>query len=177
MSPSTIKITILSVVLFALGVGVFAFMWLQTQKQGDLLIVQLETISEQRAQEEAYFRLRRTAEESVEQREQLNSYFFSEENDKESIDFLNMIEGLAPEVGVLLETNSLDLVTDKDDDKQWVEMGFSFVGSHSRVQNFLVTLEELPYVSKITMVDMVAVDQTKWQAKVTMRVRVLTYDK
>jgi hypothetical protein len=55
-------------------------------------------------------------------------------------------------------------------------MGFSFEGSRSRVQNFITILEELPYVLKVITVDIVAADQTRWQAQVTMRVRVLNYD-
>ena len=87
-----------------------------------------------------------------------------------------MVEQLAPDVGVILETTSLNLVEDADDGKQWIEIGFLFDGSRSRVQEFLNTLEDLPQVSKIMKVDMLASDQTKWQARVTMRVRVLNYD-
>jgi len=173
MSPFTLKVTIVSSVLFLVGAGAFAFMWFQTQQQGELLVAQLNTLSEQRAQEEAYFRLRRVADESELERAELSGYFFSGES--ESIDFLNTVEKLAPESGVTLKTSTLELVTDTDDSKEWVEIGFEFDGSRSRVQNFLMILEELPYVSKITTVDTVAIDQNQWQAKVTMRVRVLTY--
>jgi hypothetical protein len=174
MSPSTIKITAISVVLFLVAAGGFTFMCMQTQQQGEELVAQLATLSEQRSQEESYFRLRRVAEESTVQREQLSRYFFSGES--ESIDFLNMVEKIAPSAGVKLETTSLNLVDDADDGKQWIEIGFLFEGSRSRVQNFLIVLEELPYVSEITKVDMQATDQTKWQSRVTMRVRVLNYD-
>ena len=174
MSPNTLKITVISVVLFVLAAGFFIFMWIQTQQQGEKLVVQLETLSEQRRQEEVYFRLRRVAEESSAERAQLNEYFFSGES--ESIDFLNMVETLAPAAGVSLNTNSLNLIEDTKDKRQWVEIGFIFDGSRNRVQDFITILEELPFVSKITMVDMIAADQTKWQARVTMRVRVLSYD-
>ena len=174
MSPVTIKITSLSLLLFLVATGAFVFMWQQTQQQGEKLVSQLDTLNEQRAQEESFFRLRRVAEESAQERALLKSYFFSKESD--SIDSLNMVEQLAPDVGVILETTSLNLVEDADDGKQWIEIGFLFDGSRSRVQEFLNTLEDLPQVSKIMKVDMLASDQTKWQARVTMRVRVLNYD-
>jgi len=176
MSPSTIKITAVSIVLFIIASGSFAFIFLQTQQQGEKLVAQLDTLTEQRTQEEAFFRLRRVAEESSAERSKLSEYFFAGES--ESIDFLNMVEQLAPEAGVTLETNSLNLIegTESEDEKQWVEMGFSFEGSRSRVQNFITILEELPYVLKVITVDIVAADQTRWQAQVTMRVRVLNYD-
>jgi hypothetical protein len=86
------------------------------------------------------------------------------------------VERLAPEAGVSLETDTLNLVEDTENNKQWVEIGFSFEGSRSRVQNFLTILEDLPYVSKIKRVEMVATDQTKWQSQVVMQIRILTYD-
>jgi len=174
MSPSTIKIIATAVTLFVISTGALLFMLFQSQQQGEKLVAQLATLDEQRAQEESYFRLRRIAEESTADRAQLNSYFFSSES--ESIDFLNRVEQLAPEAGVTLETDSLTLVEDAADQKQWVEIGFAFAGSRNRVQNFLTILEELPYVSKIVSVNMVTSNQTSWQAQVVMRVRVLTYD-
>jgi predicted PurR-regulated permease PerM len=108
MSPSTIKITAVSIVLFIIASGSFAFIFLQTQQQGEKLVAQLDTLTEQRTQEEAFFRLRRVAEESSAERSQLSEYFFAGES--ESIDFLNMVEQLAPEAGVTLETNSLNLI-------------------------------------------------------------------
>lgn len=174
MSPSTIRTIIIAIVLFGLATAAFIFMWVQAQQQGEQLLTQLNTIGEQQAHEESYFRLRRVAEESGAQRAQLSDYFFASES--ESIDFLNTVEAMAPEVGVTLETNSLDLIEDTEDSQQWVEIDFSFSGSRSRVQKFLSLLELLPFVSKITTVSLVAVDQTIWQAEVTMRVRVLNYD-
>jgi hypothetical protein len=149
-------------------------MLLQSQQQGEKLVAQLTTIDEQRAQEESYYRLRRVTEESVDDRMRLSSYFFA--NESESIDFLNTVERLAPAAGVTLETDTLDLVEDVDTGKQWVEIGFLFEGSRDSVHNFITILEELPYMAKIVSVDMVAADQVKWQAQVSMQVRVLNYD-
>jgi len=174
MSPSTIRIIGISLVLFIAATGALAFMLLQSQQQGEQLVAQLATLDEQRAQEESYYRLRRIAEESADDRTQLRSYFFSSES--ESIDFLNTVERLAPAAGVTLKTDSLNLIEDAKDGTQWVEIGFSFEGSRSRVQNFLTVLEELPYVAKIVTVSMTATNQARWQSQVTMRVRVLTYD-
>ena len=174
MSPSTIKITVVSVVLFIAATGAFVFMLLQSQQQSERLESQLATLDEQRSQEASYYRLQRIAEVSAADRAQLSSFFFASES--ESIDFLNTVERLAPEAGVSLETDTLNLVEDTENNKQWVEIGFSFEGSRSRVQNFLTILEDLPYVSKIKRVEMVATDQIKWQSQVVMQIRVLTYD-
>jgi len=174
MRPSTIRITVISIILFAAAAGAMTFMLLQSKQQGEQLIEQLVTLDEQRAQEESYYRLRRIADESADNRTQLRSYFFSDES--ESIDFLNTVEKLAPEAGVILKTDSLNLIEDAKDGTQWVEIGFSFEGSRSRVQNFLTILEELPYVAKIVTVNMIATNKTTWQSQITMRIRVLTYD-
>ena len=46
MSPSTVKITVISIVLFTTAVGAFVFMFLQTQNQGEKLsaVMELSTV-------------------------------------------------------------------------------------------------------------------------------------
>jgi len=173
MSPSTIKNTVIAIIFMAIGVSCFVFMVLQTDKQGAELSVQIETLAAQRAQQDSFFRLQKTAEETKSERLQLQSYFLLKQSD--SIDFLNNVENIAPQAGVELQTSNLDSVQD-DDGSDWIEVDFSFKGSRDRVKNFVQILEELPYVSRLIAVDLNTVSQTEWEAKVTMRVRVLEYD-
>jgi len=123
---------------------------------------------------EMCIRDRRIAEETQEERLQLESYFLLKESD--SIDFLNNIESIAPQAGVVLQTSSLDTVVDPSDNSQWIEVDFSFSGSRSRVREFVEVLEELPYVSRMMSLNVTMQNQGQWQAEVTMRVRVLAYD-
>jgi len=174
MSPSTIRNVIISAIAICVAVGVFGFMVYQTNAQGEKLTEQIATLEAQRSQEESYFRLQKITEETKSERAQLESYYLLNESD--SIDFLNKVEELAPRAGVSLKTSNLQSVEDPVDDSQWIAVNFSFNGSRQRVRDFVKILEELPYVSRLTAVELSADSQGQWNANVTMRVRVLAYD-
>ena len=174
MSPSTIRNVLISSVAMLVALGVFGFMVYQTDAQGEKLTEQIATLESQRSQEESYFRLQKTTEETKEERAKLQSYFLLNEGD--SIDFLNEVESLAPQAGVSLQTSNLLSVTDETDDSQWVEVNFSFTGSRQRVRDFIEVLEEVPYVSRLMTVELASSGQAQWEAKVTMRIAVLAYD-
>lgn len=170
------KITAISLVLFGAAVGTFTFVLFQTQSQGEELVMQIEALDAQRAQEESYFRLLRVAEESRAKRELLQSYFLKSEGD--SIYFINTVEALAPDMGVELDTsrNTLETVTDKSNKNQWVDVGVAFSGPEDNVRDFLVVLESLPYVSQIISVNLSAQNSALWKAEVILRVRIFAYD-
>lgn len=174
MSPSTIQNSVISLVVMILAALAFGFMVVQTDKQSKELVVQIQTLSTQRAQEESFFKLQKIAEDTKEERELLQSHFLLK--DSESIDFLNNVESIAPRAGVSLQTSNLSSVIDSRDNTEWIEVDFTFSGSRKRVKDFVQILEELPYVARLMSVDLTASNQTEWKARVTMRVRVLAYD-
>ncbi len=147
----------------------------QVIAQGDQLNSQIEVLEEERARESSYFQLVRIEEESIADREEIRSYYLFKESD--SIDFLNRVETLAPEVGVSLKTDKLNLITEESDNSEWVQVSFSFAGSRERVQKFIQVLESLPYVLRITEVEMESKSGTEWSVNLTLQVRVLDYDK
>lgn len=173
MSKSTLKYLIVSG-LFAVGaIGVFGFVVYSVGVQGDKLSKQISDLQIQQAQEDSYFKLKKITEESKEDRVDLKSHFLLSEGD--SIDFLNQIESLAPEVGVTINTEGLVIVTEKSDESKWIQVSFSLAGSRSRTQSFIELLEGLPYVSRVTEVKFESLSSTQWRADVTMRVRILEY--
>tara|TARA_B100000508_G_scaffold97182_1_gene76126 strand:- start:3603 stop:4130 length:528 start_codon:yes stop_codon:yes gene_type:complete len=174
MSSGTKKNIIVAAILIALATAAFGFMFYQISVQGKTLMAQVTALREEQAQEATYLRLQNIAVDSVEDREQLGSYFFRREAD--SIDFLNLVESIAPQLGVTLKTNDLSVVTDQVDQTDWIEVPFSFSGSRESVQNFIKVLENMPYVSKLMSVDIAARSSTNWNANVVMRVRLLDYD-
>lgn len=176
MSPSTIRNVIISSILTGLIVVIFVFTLSEVNAQGKKLLDQIKTLQEYRAQQDSYLQLKRLADESKSDRELLRSFFLLKESD--SIDFLYQVEDLASEIGVTLDTsnNNVGTVKDKKDDSEWVEVSYSVVGSRERVQSFIKILEKMQYVSRLMSVDMRALSKTEWQAKVKLRVRLLTYD-
>ncbi|MFT7644675.1 MAG: hypothetical protein ACI9BF_000326 [Candidatus Paceibacteria bacterium] len=175
MSKSTIRNGVMALLLISSAVGVFGIMVYQVIAQGDHLNSQIEVLEKERARDASYYQLVRIEEESTADREELRSHYLFKESD--SIDFLNRVETLAPEVGVSLKTDKLNVITDESDNSEWVQVSFSFSGSRERVQRFIQVLESLPYVLRVTEVEMGAKSSTEWSVNLTLQVRVLAYDK
>lgn len=175
MSKATKKIIIVALALLITSVILFGFMVYQVTGQGALLTQQIDILEQQAAEEASYDQLQKLAEESAEQRQMLQSYFL--DSDGNGIDLLNSIEATAPQAGVTLVTESVELVVDEGDSSEWIQATFSFSADRSRVQNFIKVLETLPHVSRITTVSLKSSSQSMWDAVVVIQVRVLDYDK
>ena len=149
MSKITIRNLIISCTLLGLALGVFVFMIFQTQAQGKLLVEHIQTLNTEQQQVDSYYKLQKVSDESKVDREKIISYFLREEGD--TIDFLNQIETLAPQVGVVLKTDSLEKSTDKATGASGIDVSLSFSGEEKRVQTFIKVLERLPYLLKIRL--------------------------
>ena len=144
--------------------------WIVNQN-GTLLKEQLAAVNAQNQQEASLLRLQRLAQETEADRELLESHFLLRESD--SIAFLSEIETLAPEIGLSLETKNLQQISEKDN-TSWIEVTFAVTGARIDVENFVQILEIVPYVSKITAIDMSARSSEFWQADVTIQVQLLS---
>lgn len=174
MSKVTIRNIIIVIILLLIASTAYGFVVYNVTAQADSLEAQIDILEEEQAREETYYKLQRIAEETVSDREKVSSYFLFRESD--SIDFLNKVESLAPEAGVVLKTEGLELIEDKVDDSEWIEVQFSFVGSRENVQRFIKVLETLPYVLRVTDINMSARSSTEWSVRLTLKVIVSTYD-
>jgi len=175
MTRLTIRNLILATLFLISMIGGFLFMLSRISAEGTLLREQVAAMNAEQAQRDALNRLERMADESTDDRASLVSHFLQQESD--SINFLNQIESLAPSAGVSLQTDSLQKITDPETSSTWIEVGFTFSGSKENVQKFVSVLEHVPYLSHITSLKLAARSSTNWQARVTMRVYVLSYDK
>jgi hypothetical protein len=174
MSNSTKRNICIAAVLFVFSVAGSGFMVYHVQQQSARLDEQITTLQKNRAQEQTYLRLQGQAEETQADRAQLQQYFLGQGSD--SIEFLNLVERLAPQSQVQLTTNALQEITEPSSDAQWVEASFTFSGTRQAVDRFLQILETVPYVSRVTSVALSAQSGSGWQANVVMQVRVLNYD-
>lgn len=174
MSSGTKRHIIIALILSLVAIGGFGYMFHEISVQGSTLGAQVSALKEEQAQEATFIRLQKIAEDSETDREELSSYFLTRESD--SIDFLNLVEGIAPTAGVTLKTSNLETIVDKSDSSSWIEVSFSFTGSRIAVHNFIEILENVPYVSRLMSIDISSRSNTNWQADVVMRVRILGYD-
>lgn len=174
MSKITIRNAILAVILLAVSAGATVYMVFELNAKNILLREQMVALQTKQAQENSFFKMQRVHEESTADREALAKYFFKQESD--SIDFLNMVEGLAPKAGVTLKTEGLEQQEDKKAKKTWVLIDFVFSGSYEKVTDFVTILENLPYEAEITSVSLAVEPGSNWVARTTMKINVYTYD-
>jgi O-succinylbenzoate synthase len=93
----------------------------------------------------------------------------------DSIDFLNQVEALAPSMNVALKTDSLEEVTDKKTGVKSIDVKFVFSGSRNSVERFINTLEHLPYLSQVTSVSLVSKDGVTVEARLAIKVFIISY--
>lgn len=174
MSSSTIRTLILSSIILLIAIAVFGLALYTIHGERTQLAEQVSTLAEQQGQENSFYRLQRVAMESKDDRDRLRNYFLLQQSD--SIDFLNQVEALAPQIGVTLETDSLTQLPETKTGDNWIEVGFSYNGSRESVQRFTTLLEHLPYVSYVTQYSVAADTPTNWKAEIKILVYVLSYD-
>lgn len=174
MTSATIRNFVIALLVLLLSLGGFGYMVFQIDKKSDLLKDQLTSIELENKRESDFYRLQKTSEESAEDRKTIETYFLPQSSD--SIDFLNRVEQLAPQSGVTLKTDGLEEASDKKTKQKWIEAKFSFSGTQENVENFINILETAPYLSQVTSVTLNARSLDNWEAKVTMRVFILSYE-
>lgn len=137
-----------------------------------VLSQQVAAIAVDQSQQVAYTRLQKLVQETVGERSELRSYFLESQSD--SIDFLNYIEQLASERGVTLETINPQEITVEE--QSFLSVQYALEGSLRQVEGFVQLLENIPYVSQLTAVQLRRESNVLWQADVTINVAVLTYE-
>lgn len=172
MKNVTLRNLIIALVLFTGVVGSVLFGFLEIMSNSTKLEQQIAAVAAQNEQEEELLRLQKLATNSETDRTELASYFLLRESD--SISFLSKIETLAPSVGVQLQTVALEQVT--ADQKEWIEVDFLASGTRIDVLNFVQILEIIPFVSRLTFVDLKQTSSNEWQANMTIQVQLLTYE-
>ena len=172
MTARTRNSLIIAIVVALIAGAGFAYMLFIIVDNGNRLNTQIDALTEQNEQAASLFRLQRIAQESTDDRAQLEGYFLLRESD--SITFLTEIETLAPRVGVLLETESLEQVT--ADDSEWIEFTFALNGERQSIENFVQILEIIPYVSRVQSFEMSELDAGSWEGRATIQVQLLSYD-
>ena len=173
MSRSTTRNFIASIVVLVCALGVLASLYIVIGTKETQLKEQLATIKTQNDREQTAFRLEKIAKESEGDRQVPENYFLQQAG--ESISFLTEVEALAPQNGVVLKTDALEEGSDKKTKDTWVDATFTFSGTRENVERFIALLENLPYVSQINSVQLVAKTEGVWEAKEITRFAVLRH--
>lgn len=177
MHTATIRNFILSFLALVLVAGCFSYGVVIIKRKEQELKTQHQTLSEENLRENSFYKLQKTAEESETDRNVLDTYFIKQESD--SINVLNWIEATAPKANVRLDTESTSLnkISEKETKTNWIEIKLIFSGERNNVERFVGILERLPYLSYITSLSMGARAIGDWEASVTLRIYLSSYDK
>lgn len=175
MSRSTkINFAVSAICLLVAG-GLLGYIYKITGDKEETLKSQLVSIKMGSEREQTFYRLQKMAEESKSDREQLDKYFLPQVG--ESITFLNQVETLAPQNDITLKTDSLEEGIDKKTKEKWVDAKFTFSGTRSDVERFITILDNLPYVSRVTSVQLAVRAENNWEAQVNIRVFIANHEK
>jgi Tfp pilus assembly protein PilO len=174
MSRLTTRNLIISIVFLALTLGVFGYGVYFINAANQQLVDQITTLEKNRAQESTMRQLQRIAEESESDRVTLDERFLASEG--ESIEFLNLVETLARDAGLQIETENLQTTDGDDANSTVLTASFTFTGAYQTVTGFIEVLENLPYLATISTVSLTNENQSQWEASVTMRINIQDYE-
>ncbi len=172
MSQTTIRNLIISIIILVIVGGAVAGVFIKLLKDSQTLEKQIVAVASQNQHEAGLIRLQKIAKASESEREELSSQFLFRESD--TSDFLSEIEELVPIMGVQRNTPDLKKITIEG--KEWVEVSFNVTGDRTSVQDFINVLEIVPYVSKVTSVNLSGEKNGDWKADIIIQVQLLSYD-
>jgi hypothetical protein len=176
MNPATRNTLGIIALLFGLVLVLYWYAYTHISELGTTLRDQLARVETSVARDAARIQLREVSEETKTDRDRLKDFFLGAEG--ESVSFLNFMEGeLAPQYGVVLETNNLRQVEAGTaiEGLKWIEFTFKFSGSEAAVRTFIAALEVLPYHARVISLTL-ANEGDESTGTVALQVAVISYE-
>ena len=172
MSKNTKNTFVISLISVLLSLGFCLFFIFEIKSQGVRLEEQVAVIAEYNSKELSYLNIKKIMNETENEREQISSKFFK--NDNDSISFLSDIEILAPKMGLVLKTEALDAVTDAGKKLNFVKITFLYSGQRNAVMDFSKMMENIPYQSSIESLSLKEISDGNWEGKTTILILIHT---
>jgi len=143
--------------LITLGILIFctaAFAWLATTiyQTSKRLTTVLQTLNNDQVMASDQQVLADLLESTQADRLELNSYVVEGENG--TIALLSQVDALALALTIKLETNKLDVVPAGRKPYDALQVMYNFSGTEAAVQSFVVALENIPYTSSLTAIEL-----------------------
>lgn len=144
----TITLLILAITLVVLTVGFVAGLTIFLQKQEKQLQSEMQAIADEESLASERATIKSLVEKSTEDRSELASYII--DGDDGTAALLSEVDAMANKLGVELRTNSLATIEQKDSVFSKLSVKFTFTGSEKAVRHLVILLENLPYASEVT---------------------------
>jgi Na+-transporting NADH:ubiquinone oxidoreductase subunit NqrC len=171
MNSKTKKIFLVSLVVALVAGSLAGAFYYVVAEEAKKLDQQLLILNENNTKESAYVRTKRLVGETEAERATLAANFFKDEGD--SIAFLGEIEKLARDLGLVLKTEALDKVAEKDK-QEFIKATFVYTGRKDLVFDFSRLLELTPYNAEIVAMSLGRTDKGDWSGKTTMLITIDT---
>lgn len=151
------------------AVVVYTLFVLEIRQQAALLESQLEALTKDQEGEQQLIAVKKLINDTRIERERVASYYLQSTSD--SIVFLNYIEQLAQDSNLDLET--VRAVDTEQNEQTVLQVTYRIQGSLAPVEQFIMVLETIPYVSEVVSVTLEQQSGLLWQADVQIDVPVL----
>ncbi len=166
MNNNTKKIFVTSLITSLLALSVCLFMAYEINGQGMLLEEQISILSDNNKKEILYTNTNRTIKETEQEREAVSEKFLKDENDL--IYFLTEIEGLAPKLGLTVETDNIENVLNEEKKLEAIKVSFIYSGQKNKVMDFTKLIENIPYHSYVDTLSLTELASGNWEGKITV---------
>ncbi|MEL6804516.1 MAG: hypothetical protein AAFO91_12140, partial [Bacteroidota bacterium] len=128
----------------ALALGVA---WTLVNTLGTQLKADMQAVRDQDALAREQFKLQAVLAETEIKRAQLNNHII--EGDDGAVELLSLVDQIATDLDINLETKRLEVVENETSDFDTLEVAFSISGQERSVMKMLQLLELLPYRSEV----------------------------
>jgi len=132
-----------------------------------------QQIAYQQAQAGERFETSRIVEETVSERNELESYVLTEAT---VIDFISELEDTAARLGLMFSTQTISPEETKDPDFDLVRMDVAFSGPAGTVKRMIRLIETMPYASEVQTVSVGVDAGDVWRAEVVLELDILEYE-
>lgn len=172
MNTYSIKNMLLALLICVAAVGGVLYMIDIINHERIVLGEQITQIKTTQTQEAVFIQLRRLAEETIAEREEINAYFLVNQYDGNTIRLLNDIEEVwGPALSVEVEPAAfLPVVAEPHN---WFELNYQLRGTPEAVRKMVSLFEVIPYHSQLQSVAIRDQVQGESVAEITIRVAML----
>lgn len=169
MSKNTKNTFIIALIISLVSISACGFIIYEIKNQGLQLEEKVKILAEYNDKEISYLNVTKIMKEAEGDREQIANKFFK--NEKDYILFLDEIETLAPNMGLVLKTSAIEDVFDDQKKLIFAKITFSYKGQKKSVMDFSKMLENIPYYSYIETLSLKDVSES-WEGEATILISV-----
>ena len=165
-TTKTSKVLIAAIVVFIVAVAGLFFISQQINVIGNELTENTKLIKRQQELVGEYGRLSGLLDRTADQRAELSDLVLSGD-DNEIITFLSYLDSLAEQVGVHLQSDSLNIIENKESSFDSLKLQILLDGPSKQVVYMLKLLENLPYHSRVSEITFIR-PENESSTKVTL---------